>query len=87
MYFFTAIQMMRKGFILPVSDDKYLLCSLYGKELVLSFCTAHIPKRPVVGHVSGDEGDFIHHVLMLNHLSDRDIDLFSLHSYDVLSID
>ena len=47
---------------------RYLLAGLDGEELVLSFGTAHVSKRPVVGDVSGDEGDLIHHVLVFDHL-------------------
>ena len=47
---------------------RYLLAGLDGEELVLSFGTANVSKRPVVGDVSGDEGDLIHHVLVFYHL-------------------
>ncbi len=54
-------------------SECYLVCSFYGEELMLPFCSAHIPKRPIICHISGDEGDLIHHMLMFNHLSCTDI--------------
>lgn len=47
----------------------YLLCRLYGDELMLPFGSAHISKCPVIRYVSGDEGDLVYHVLVFNHLS------------------
>ncbi len=52
--------------------ERDLLCSLYGEELMLPFCSAHISKCPVICYISGDERDLIHHVLVFNHLSYED---------------
>lgn len=49
----------------------YLLCSLYGKELMLPLCPTHISKCPVICYISGNEGDLIHHMLVFNNLSDK----------------
>lgn len=52
-----------------MSSWRYLLCRLYCKELMLPLCSTHISKCPVIGYVSGDEGDLVHHMLVFNHLS------------------
>lgn len=36
---------------------------------MLALGPAHISEGPVVRYVSGDEGDLIHHMLVLDHLN------------------
>lgn len=49
----------------------HLVCCLDGEELMLPFCAAHVSEGPVVCYISGDEGDLVYRVLVLNHLTDR----------------
>lgn len=74
LHIFQPVQWTRLTDFVYGSSVCYLLCSLYGKELMLSFSSTHISKSPVICYISGNEGDLIHHMLMFDHLRNVDKD-------------
>lgn len=74
LHIFQPVQWTRLTHFVYGSSVCYLLCSLYGKELMLSFSSTHISKSPVIRYISGNEGDLIHHMLMFDHLRNVDKD-------------
>lgn len=43
----------------------YLLCSFYGKKLVLAFSSTYIAEGTVVCYIPSNKGDFVYWMLML----------------------